>query len=1212
MGIALPQVVTSDRASGAQVIDGSLKFDASKSQYLTRTPGSAGNRKTWTWSCWLRRDNLGSNRTLFSVDNTENFIRFQSDAFHFYDQSQNKLTSTLFRDSSGWYNLVLAVDYTASAADMVKGYINGSLVTWGSVDNTFSDTNGGFNDTTAHEIGRDADGDNDPFDGRMSQVYFIDGQALGPGYFGYTDGLTNTWRPKKFSGNYTTAASGVVYSDYGSGTVNGPRTYDKAFDGSTSTFCEPSDNQTVTFDFTSLPGGGITVSSSLRMYLNKAGTPAASHFTVNGTNLGGSVPSNDWLTINSVSLLETITFYHQSGSSSVELYAVEVDGSILTDGTAAQGANSFYLPMDGNSPIGEDKSGNGNNWTPVNFGGSVALDNPQVSGARPILNTDGGGKTARPGVFGSEVSKYYTVTTANGSVYQFDITSGDNPSLSFIRGATYKFDYSSFTGHPLLFSSTNPDSSTTAYTDGTSIASNVISFTVPHDAPDTLYYYCQNHPTSMNGAISITTDTKKADPYAWKNVLALPLVGSANDVSNSVNSGSSTKAITVTNAVASSAASNFYGGSWYFDGTDDGIAVTNTSQLDFGSDDFTIEMWFYDTVGDSSSDTLIATSEYNSSSSNNGFAVYSLGKGIRMFDRTGGSFVKRTSDGQVFETNTWNHFAWTRTGSENKMYVNGNLTQSWSNSITYSAGQRIFIGANDYTGSGGSPDEYEFNGYIQDIRIYKGLAKYTSDFVVPSTSPDILPDTPSGVSGGSALTKITDGAVSFDGASDYLNLGSSADYNVGTGDFTFECFAYYNTRNNYSGIFGAYTYSTNAILIQISNSSVLRLVNPGGIDVSGTTNISNRWVHIAVTRSGTTLRGFINGIQEISTTYSSSIDFANGGAAVLGVTDVSTYLGTYDFRGFISNAHFVKGTALYTANFTPPTRTLTNVTNTKLLCCQSPSNVKLSPVAPNVGTTSNTRFNSNFESIPTTVNGLTVTNNGSVSTTSAGTNSYGFTNCADLSGSNSLSVDLGAIPQVTTIDIIFKVTGTTDNKYLFAISNTGIVRRTGSSLAWYNNNADQTISTTPDDGKWHHLRVTPNTLYFDGVSIQRTTSTPNIFESSNGYMALGAYRNDSGTIQYNGGVDIGLVRVMPGVDLGSPSSIPITTNGTLSSTETIPPDGVIFAAGNTSATNFNPFTTDINAVRGQETGYCTLNPLDATLTSISDGNLNSGTSGAAS
>ena len=53
----------------------------------------------------------------------------------------------------------------------------------------------------------------------------------------------------------------------------------------------------------------------------------------------------------------------------------------------------------------------------------------------------------------------------------------------------------------------------------------------------------------------------------------------------------------------------------------------------------------------------------------------------------------------------------------------------------------------------------EWDGYIQDFRIYKGVAKYTSNFVVPSRSPDILPDTPSGVSGGSKLTKITDGAV---------------------------------------------------------------------------------------------------------------------------------------------------------------------------------------------------------------------------------------------------------------------------------------------------------------------------------------------------------------------------------------------------------------------------------------------------------------------
>ena len=157
----------------------------------------------------------------------------------------------------------------------------------------------------------------------------------------------------------------------------------------------------------------------------------------------------------------TMTF-HRGGGADTESEPIEIDGVILTDGLK------------------------GNSWTPVNFGGSVALDNPQVSGAKPILNTTQGGTQAGVGVFGSKENKYYTVTTANGSVYQFDITSGNNPSLEFIRGATYKFDYSSHTGHPVLFSSTNPDSSTTAYTDGTSISSNVISFTVPHNAPDTL------------------------------------------------------------------------------------------------------------------------------------------------------------------------------------------------------------------------------------------------------------------------------------------------------------------------------------------------------------------------------------------------------------------------------------------------------------------------------------------------------------------------------------------------------------------------------------------------------------------------------------------------------------------------------------------------------------------------------------------------------
>ena len=81
------------------------------------------------------------------------------------------------------------------------------------------------------------------------------------------------------------------------------------------------------------------------------------------------------------------------------------------------GTNGFYdFPTsDGNSPLigHSQRSGNGNDWTPVNFGGSVELDNPQVSGARPILNTTQGGTQATVGVFGSKQNVGYAVTVYN-------------------------------------------------------------------------------------------------------------------------------------------------------------------------------------------------------------------------------------------------------------------------------------------------------------------------------------------------------------------------------------------------------------------------------------------------------------------------------------------------------------------------------------------------------------------------------------------------------------------------------------------------------------------------------------------------------------------------------------------------------------------------------------------------------------------------------
>ena len=81
MGVVIPQVVTSDRASGAQVIDGSLKFDAGKSEHLKRTPGLTGNRRTWTWAAWVKRTVYGADKFVFSAGSdasNQHYLRFKS------------------------------------------------------------------------------------------------------------------------------------------------------------------------------------------------------------------------------------------------------------------------------------------------------------------------------------------------------------------------------------------------------------------------------------------------------------------------------------------------------------------------------------------------------------------------------------------------------------------------------------------------------------------------------------------------------------------------------------------------------------------------------------------------------------------------------------------------------------------------------------------------------------------------------------------------------------------------------------------------------------------------------------------------------------------------------------------------------------------------------------------------------------------------------
>lgn len=211
----------------------SLRFNAADTAYLSRTPSSAGNRKTWTWSGWIKLINLSTTRYLFSAGtastdytaiyidgttNTLNCLRVISSA-----TDAHKSTTRIFRDTAAWYHIVVAMD---AANTSLKMYVNGEEITSFSTNDEPSNIDGAENNTVLHEIGRRSYTPTSTyFNGYLTEVHFIDGQALTASSFGQTDAETNNWNPKRYSGVYGTNGFYLSFSDNTSTTTLG---YDDA------------------------------------------------------------------------------------------------------------------------------------------------------------------------------------------------------------------------------------------------------------------------------------------------------------------------------------------------------------------------------------------------------------------------------------------------------------------------------------------------------------------------------------------------------------------------------------------------------------------------------------------------------------------------------------------------------------------------------------------------------------------------------------------------------------------------------------------------------------------------------------------------------------------------------------------------------------------------------------------------------------------------
>jgi len=226
----------SSRKSSAPVSGGllskSLRFRSSASAYLNRTPSSSTNRQTWTWSGWVKRGLLGTPQyTLFSggVTNTDTGwlgIFFYGDTFYVSGWLTYFLSTTqIFRDTSAWYHIVVALDTTQSTAtNRIKVYVNGLQVTAFSTDNRSSITqnsNLGINQSANHAIGSQSFGTANYLDGYLTDINFIDGQALTPSSFASTNATTGQWSPAKYTGTYGTNGFHLTFANTTSTTTLG-------------------------------------------------------------------------------------------------------------------------------------------------------------------------------------------------------------------------------------------------------------------------------------------------------------------------------------------------------------------------------------------------------------------------------------------------------------------------------------------------------------------------------------------------------------------------------------------------------------------------------------------------------------------------------------------------------------------------------------------------------------------------------------------------------------------------------------------------------------------------------------------------------------------------------------------------------------------------------------------------------------------------------
>lgn len=423
-------------------------------------------------------------------------------------------------------------------------------------------------------------------------------------------------------------------------------------------------------------------------------------------------------------------------------------------------------------------------------------------------------------------------------------------------------------------------------------------------------------------------------------------------------------------------------GSVYFDGNGDYLTVPSNVAFSLPGN-FTIEAWVYIAAnsaldGSGYRNAIIASTQQSGPTDgftfqiNGSSAITGTSLGVEF--RVSGANTGYSSTAVNILQNTWNHICFVRNSTTITYYLNGENIGTSNASQNVPTGGALTIGAQTIA----SYNRY-LNGYISNLRFVNGTAVYTSNFTLP-TSPLIaiantnlltcqgpsLRDASANnfavtVNGNAAYNDfspsftlaelkesvVESGSIYFN-TNGVINLPASSQFAISSNqDFTLECWVYLSSsRSDYTYMVDFIDSSSNILQIRIGNAGfgyrVQGTFGPGASPSSVYENASytqnnllNVWTHLALCRSGTTTNFFFNGV--IIATRNSV------GTIVIGTPSVAARLGRPSpelFDGYISNIRFVKGTAVYTNNFSPLTN-LTNVINTVLLLKSSRSDLWL-------------------------------------------------------------------------------------------------------------------------------------------------------------------------------------------------------------------------------------------------------------------------------